>query len=93
MITALPRFRHVQELFAAADAVALQSDLQTVGRVFRAEAVLFPRKSPIKTVRPLVRIGFFREKVPAAQVESEFRVEIVLRRGLGDGALERSSRA
>ena len=64
LVAALPCFGNVQEFFAAADFVALQGDLQTVGRVLRAEAVLFPRKFPIQAVRPLVRIGFFREKIP-----------------------------
>src|SRR5205814_2711291 len=68
-------------------------DLQPVRGVLRAEAVLFPSKSPIQAIRPLARVGFLGKKVPAAQIESELWVQIRLRGRLGSGAIQRRSRA
>src|SRR5438094_27724 len=93
LIAAFPRFRNLQELFAPSDFVSLQRDLQPVGRVFRAEPALLPGKSPIQAIGPLARIGFLGKKVPAAQIESELGVEIILSAGLCRSAIERRSRA
>ena len=79
----------MQELFASADFVALQSDLQPIGRIFRAKAVFFPGERPVEAVRFLFRVCFLSEQVPCAQVESESCAEKTLRRGLGRGPVQR----
>jgi len=80
----------MQGLFALADAVAQQGDLQAIGRVFRAEAVFFPGEGPIEAVRPLFEFASSGSRSQAVQVESESCAEKVLR---GDCAAAPSNAA
>src|SRR5579859_7738405 len=92
LVTALPRFRHLQKFFRASRAVALQSYSQPVWRILGLEAVLLPRERPVQPARPLAGIGFLRKKIPLAQVHAHFATEKILRCSLRRGSFQRGSR-
>src|SRR4029077_4229623 len=58
----LPSFRNFQKFEIAAASLALEGDLESVRRVFEAEARAFPGESPVGAVRSCGGVGLLRQK-------------------------------
>ncbi len=58
----LPCLGHLEEFHVAADATALDRDVQPVGRILGSKAAALPCKAPVRAGGPCDRVGLFGQE-------------------------------
>ena len=81
-IVPLPLLGNLQNLFCAANFLAVQQNPQTFRRILYPESVLFPGEGPIEPVRFSLGVRFLRKKIPVARRFAQLRNQKILRRFL-----------
>src|SRR6516165_3119370 len=93
LVVAGPRFRNLQKLLAACDAITREPDHQAVRRFARAEVSAFPGEGPVRATRARGGIGFFGKESPLTEVLAHFCLEESFCGGEGLLAFQRFCRA